>query len=87
MGPSPTFLSPRDQRGRVGLGVRGDDLRPDPRGMVFDSPVNLKQAEGYIPHHAGPPGQYGLSVQFPPLGTYLSPPYQGSYMVPPSGAY
>ena len=45
MSAPPTFFSPRDQRGRVGPGVTGDDLKPDPRGMDFAPHVSMKQAK------------------------------------------
>ena len=86
VGPSPTFFSPRDQRGRVGPGVRGDDLRPDPRGMASASHASVKQAEGFSPHYVGPPGQYDTRVNYPPSGAYMNPP-SGAYMNPPSRAY
>ena len=103
MGVSPTFFSPSDPRGRVGPGIRDDDLRPDPRGMASASHASVKQAEGYIPHHVGPSGQYGKHVQHPPSGVFSHPPSgvsshpptgvctslppSGAFSLPPSGVF
>ena len=86
MGAPPTFFSPREQRDRVGPGVRGDDLKPDRRGMAYAPHASVKEAEGYIPRHIGPSGQYGTNAHFPPSGAYNFPP-SGAYNFPPTGAY
>ena len=90
-----TFFSPRDQKGREGSRIEGDDLRPDPRGMASALYGSIKQAEGgCLPHHMGSQSLFGTQTQFPPLGAYQSPPlgaYQspptGAYQIPPAGAY
>ena len=82
-----TFFSPREQKGREGSRIEGDDLRPDSRGMASALYVSIKQAEGgCLPHHMGSQSLFGTHTQFPPLGAYQSPP-TGAYQSPPTGAY
>ena len=61
MTPMNRFFSPREQRGRVGPGVKSEDLFPDPSGMASTSYSNMRSAEL-------------LAQQYPPSGEYRNPP-------------
>ncbi len=91
MTPANTYFSPREQRGRVGPGVRCEDLLPDSNGIIgwrLIQYVLLGQLRfNYLGDilAASASGQYDTIAQHPHTGVYGQPP-QSAYQHPPLGA-
>jgi hypothetical protein len=72
MTPMNRLSSPREQRGRVGPGVKIEDLFPDPSGMAGASYSNVRSAEVFFSQHPVHPGQHATNEQYPPSGASQS---------------
>ena len=82
MTPMNRFFSPREQRGRVGPGVKSEDLFPDPSGMANTSYSNMRPVEMFSSQQYPPQSEY----HNPPQGVYPNPP-QSEYHNPPQSEY